>query len=126
MGSGLGDTIISFNIRRCSTLAMNLLGLLSACENLIFGKDLWELEVTINERIKVANINGGEKAIIIWFFIFKLNFHFNYYYFFNGASSMVLKPIFWIDKAFDFSHFQKEFKAYPIFKRFNYIFIAHN
>jgi hypothetical protein len=60
MGCGLGGTILSFNIRRCSTLTMNLLGLLSAWENLIFGKDLWVLEVTINKRIKVANINGGE------------------------------------------------------------------
>lgn len=62
MGCGLGGTILSFNIRRCSTLAMNLLGLLNAWENLIFGKDLWVLKVTINKRIKVANINGGERV----------------------------------------------------------------
>jgi hypothetical protein len=39
MGCSLGGTILSFNIRRCSTLAMNLLGLLSAWKNLIFRKD---------------------------------------------------------------------------------------
>ncbi len=59
---------------------MNLLILLSAWENLIFGKDLWELELTINERIKVININGGEKVIIIWFFILKLTFGFNFFF----------------------------------------------
>jgi hypothetical protein len=40
---------------------------------------LWELEATINKRIKVANINGGEKAIIIWFLIFKLTFGLNFF-----------------------------------------------
>ncbi len=39
--------------------------------------------MTINERIKVANINGGEKAIIIWFFILKLTFGLNLFYFFG-------------------------------------------
>jgi len=79
LGCGIGGTILFFNIRRCSTLPMNLLILLSAWENLIFGKDLWELEATINKRIKVANINGGEKAIIIWFLIFKLTFGLNFF-----------------------------------------------
>jgi hypothetical protein len=80
LGCSIGGTILSFKIRRCSTLAMNLLILLSAWENLIFGKDLWELELTINERIKVININGGEKVIIIWFFILKLTFGFNFFF----------------------------------------------
>jgi len=55
--------------------------LVSAWENLIFGKDLWELEVTINERIKITNIKGGEKSIIIWFLILKLTFGLNFFFF---------------------------------------------
>jgi hypothetical protein len=73
---------------------MNLLGLLSAWENLIFGKDLWELEVTINERIKVENTNGGGKAIVIWFLIFKLTFGLNFSFLFGWSIQFGLETNF--------------------------------
>jgi hypothetical protein len=34
----------------------------------------------------------------------------------DGAFGLVLKPIFWIDKALDFSHFQKELKFIQFLK----------
>jgi hypothetical protein len=94
MGCGLGGTNFIFQHKEVLNTCKEFIGFVKC-----LGKPyIWERFVGIggdlNERIKVANINRGEKAIIIWFFILKLTIGLNFFFFLDGAFILVFKPNF--------------------------------